>query len=78
MPQDINCSAMLILQFASPREAERVARALEPDNAGFMETALRGRTIEVRTSASSIPSMLHTLDDYLACLGIAEGLKGAP
>lgn len=76
MPQDISCSAMLILQFASPREAERVARALEPDNAGFMETVLRGRTIEVRTSASSISSMLHTLDDYLACLGIAEGLKG--
>jgi len=37
---------------------------------------LRGKTIEARMEARSIEALLHTLDDYLACLGVAEGMKG--
>jgi tRNA threonylcarbamoyladenosine modification (KEOPS) complex Pcc1 subunit len=72
---DVPCTAALVLEFSSEREASRVARALEPDNGGFVATRVRGKRIEARIEAQSIEAMLHTLDDYLACLGIAEGMK---
>jgi len=49
-----------------------VARALEPDNEGFVRTRLDGGMLLAEAEARSIPALLHTLDDYLACLGIAE------
>jgi len=73
---DVPCTATLVLEFFGEREASRVARALEPDNEGFVSTRVRGKRIEARIEAQSIEAMLHTLDDYLACLGIAEGMKG--
>jgi hypothetical protein len=71
----IRCTATLVLEFHGEREASRVARSLEPDNEGFVATRLGGRTITARFEARSIDAMLHTLDDYLACLGVAEGMK---
>jgi len=78
MTGEVRCTARLVLEFFGRQEALRVARALEPDNEGFVQTTLRGRRIEARVEAQSIDALLHTLDDYLACLGIAEGMKGTP
>jgi hypothetical protein len=72
---DVPCTARLVLEFAGEREASRVARALEPDNEGFVVTRVCGSRIEARMEAQSIDALLHTMDDYLACLGIAEGMK---
>jgi hypothetical protein len=73
---DVRCTARLFLDFDGEPEASRVACSLEPDNEGFVSTNLRGKTIEARMEARSIEALLHTLDDYLACLGVAEGMKG--
>jgi len=72
----IRCTAMLSLEFNGNSEASRVAAALEPDNEGFVATRVCGKRIEARMEAQSIEVLLHTLDDYLACLGVAEGIKG--
>jgi hypothetical protein len=73
---DVPCTARLFLDFDGEPEAARVAHSLEPDNEGFVATTVRGRRIEASMEAKSIDSLLHTLDDYLACLGVAEGMKG--
>jgi hypothetical protein len=72
----IYCTCTLELELSSPAEARRVAAALEPDNEGFVETKLNGNRITATAEAGSITALLHTLDDYLACFGIAAGVKG--
>jgi len=72
--EDFPCSVRLTLRFETAEQARRVARALEPDNEGFVRTTLKGRSICTDTDAKSIPALLHTLDDYLACLSVASRL----
>jgi len=74
----VRCTARLFLEFASEHEAERVARALEPDNLGFIETRRSGSRLEAAAQAATIPALLHTLDDYLACLAVAENMARSP
>ena len=69
---DDPCRVRLSLQFRTAEHARRAARALEPDNEGFIRTTLKGRTLVAEAEAGSIPALLHTLDDYLACLSVAS------
>jgi len=73
--EDHECSVRLTLRFDTAEQARRVAKALEPDNEGLLKTTLKGRTLLAEADAASIPALLHTLDDYLACLSVAARLK---
>ena len=73
--EEHECSVRLTLRFDTAEKARRVAKALEPDNEGFLKTTLKGRTLLAEADAASIPALLHTLDDYLACLSVAARLK---
>jgi len=74
-PLPVPCMCTLELEFSCSEEAKRVAASLEPDNEGFLVTKLKGRMLVVKAKAGSIPALLHTLDDYLACMGIAAGVR---
>lgn len=69
---DDPCRVRLELSFGTAEQARRAARALEPDNEGFVRTTLRGRRLLAEAEARSIPAILHTLDDYLACLAVVS------
>jgi len=62
----------LSLEFASPDEAERVNRSVELDNEGYLKTGVEGNRISAEISAPSLKSLLHTLDDFLSCVSVAE------
>jgi hypothetical protein len=47
-------------------------RAIELDNDKFANAERKGRIVVIRSSSESIPSMLHTLEDLLACVRVAE------
>ncbi len=49
-----------------------VHRALEPENVGFVRARVDGTAVVAEAEADSAPSLLRTLDDYLACLAAAE------
>lgn len=66
----VRCS--LVIGFASPAEAEDVHRSVALDNDGYLETEVRGSEIVARIEAGSLKSLLHTLDDFLSCLGVAD------
>jgi len=72
---DHRCRVRMTLQFESAEVARNVARALEPDNKGFLKSTVKGRRIYAEAEAGSIPAILHTLDDYLACLAVASRLR---
>ncbi len=62
----------LVLEFASPQEAEKVHRSVELDNQGYVATRVVGSAIHAEMTATSLNSLLHTLDDFLACASVAE------
>jgi hypothetical protein len=59
-------------EYESEKEAEAIAKAVEVDNYQFVNTVLKGKKIISHAESESIPSLIHTLDDFLACVGVAE------
>ena len=64
----------LVLEFANPEEAEKVNRSVELDNLDYLRTRLEGGNIVAEIEAKSLNSLLHTLDDFLACTNVAENI----
>ena len=64
--------ARITLIFDDPRAAEAVAASVSLDDDAYIRTTRRGRTIAADASAETATSLLHTLDDYLACISVAE------
>jgi tRNA threonylcarbamoyladenosine modification (KEOPS) complex Pcc1 subunit len=62
----------LRLEFESEASAEKVHRSVELDNEGYVATRVDGRVIHAVVEADSLKSLLHTLDDFLACTGVAD------
>ena len=62
----------LEFSYDSKEEAEAIAKAVEVDNYQFVKTKLDGNRIVSIAESESIPSLIHTLDDFLACVGVAE------
>ena len=72
--------AVLKFDYSSNKQAKAVADALEPDNEGFVKTTVEGKIMNAVVSAGTPESLRHTLDDFLACLKVAEdavGIKGS-
>lgn len=68
----VKCS--LILEFPDHGEAEKVHRSVELDNEGYVRSRVEGRSIHAEMEAESLKSLLHTLDDFLSCVGLAENI----
>lgn len=62
------------LEYSSPDEAQRVQKSIELDNDEHLTSVVRGNYINARADASSLGSLLHTLDDFLSCVAVAEGV----
>ncbi len=67
---DVRCR--LRFAYRSKARAERIARSLRVDDEAFITTTVDGRTLVAEAEADSFLSLLHTLDDYLACVAVAE------
>ena len=68
----MTCRATLTLAFASEDEAARMAAALAPENERFLTVRVEGPALVAEAHAAAPMSLLHTLDDALACLGAAQ------
>lgn len=64
--------AELRLAFDSPDAARRVAAALAPDDAGFLDLEVAGEVLVARVVSDSPLGLLRTLDEVLVCAGAAE------
>jgi tRNA threonylcarbamoyladenosine modification (KEOPS) complex Pcc1 subunit len=66
----------LRVEYGDPEAARTVYLALEPDNAGYVESSIDGRSLGFRISAVDAGSLRNSADDLLACLRIAEDASG--
>ena len=66
----------LRMDYDDENVAKAVYGALEPDNKGYVESELNGRTIRFLIRSEDAGSMRNTADDLLACVKIAEEASG--
>jgi len=75
MLMQVQC--VIDLEYKSEDEAEKVARSISLDNGQYAQAKVRGNRLILTASATSAPSMLHTLEDLMSCLKVAdEMVKG--
>jgi hypothetical protein len=60
--------------YPSEGEAEGVLRSVAPENVGYVKAWREGKTLVSVAEAPDPLSLLHTLEDYLACISVAEGV----
>ncbi|OPY30857.1 MAG: hypothetical protein A4E32_02183 [Methanomassiliicoccales archaeon PtaU1.Bin124] len=65
----VNCRIEIDLQ--SEEQAEAILRSIELDNGKYADAKVEGKTLILTAEAKSMPSMLHTLEDLLACVKVA-------
>ena len=66
----VNCT--LNIDFDSREKAENVFKSIKVDDLQFVSTKIKSTNLEAKIEANSISSLLHTIDDYLACVSVAE------
>lgn len=64
--------SILIFEYENENMAKAIFESLEVDNYNFAKSNLENNKIITKINSKSIPSLIHTLDDYLACVSVAE------
>ena len=62
----------IVLRFPSSNSACKVFHAVEQDNSGYVDAKQEDDSIVAVINASTLRSLLHTLDDFLSCVSVAE------
>lgn len=62
----------VVIEYDDVKKTETVLKSIEVDNLGFVKSQINGKHLEAHIESKSISSLLHTLDDYLACVSVAE------
>ncbi len=68
----MKASCEVSVMYETSKQANLVLQAIEVDNLDFVQTTIIGTSLHARIESISVSSLLHTLDDYLACVSVAE------
>jgi hypothetical protein len=64
----------LTIEFEDQTKAQKVLGSIKGDDEEFVTSTVIGKTLQATIESTSIPSLLHTLDDYLACVSVAADI----
>ncbi len=67
---DVACE--IVIEFDDINMLKTVLKSIEVDNFDFINSKINGKKLKATIKASSVSSLLHTLDDYLACVSVAK------
>jgi hypothetical protein len=62
----------LKIDFNSVDEVKKIVKSVKVDDFDFVKTNVSGKTLIAEINSKSISSLLHTLDDYIACVSVAS------
>jgi tRNA threonylcarbamoyladenosine modification (KEOPS) complex Pcc1 subunit len=68
----ISCN--LKLTYDNEKQAKQVFESVHVDDASFMNSTQQNNIISTTIQTKSVASMLHTIDDFLACIRVAENI----
>jgi len=61
----------IVVEYDDEKKAKTVLKSIEVDNFEFVNAQVKGTQLETHIESNSVSSLLHTLDDYLACISVA-------
>jgi tRNA threonylcarbamoyladenosine modification (KEOPS) complex Pcc1 subunit len=67
---DANC--LLELDLGNEERARNINRSLELDHGEHARSWVEGTVLNVECHAKSLMSLLHTIEDLMACLKVAD------
>ena len=62
----------IVIDYADKKKAMTICKAIEVDDFDFVTSKIYQGSLHAHLESTSISSLLHTLDDYLSCVSIAE------
>lgn len=68
----MKASCDVVIEFDDVEKVETVLRSIKVDDFNYVRSKADGKRLEAHIESSSVSSLLHTLDDYLACVSVAE------
>ena len=68
----MKASCNLTIEFDNTKMVETVLNSVSVDDFEFVKSKKTDKTLEAHIESDSISSLLHTLDDYLACINVAS------
>lgn len=60
------------LEFENETRAKNICGAVKPDDEGYIESKVNGNKLVAIAESDSILGLRNTIDDYLACVSLAE------
>lgn len=64
-------SCEVVIDFDDAKQAKTVLKSIEVDNFDFVKSKISGKELIANIESKSVSSLIHTLDDYLACVSVA-------
>ena len=68
----MKASCEIVIEFDDAEKVKTVLKSTEVDDFNFVKSKINGKILKARIESNSVSSLLHTLDDYLACVSVAE------
>lgn len=68
----MKASCQLTFEYPSKKQAEQVHASTKIDDGVFVDASVQDNIITATINSDSLPSLMHTLDDYLSCVSVAE------
>jgi hypothetical protein len=65
---------VVVVDYESEEKAEAVLRSIAVDNGQYAQAVREGKRVTVKAAADSAPSLLHTVEDLMACLNVADDI----
>ena len=62
----------LEIDFKSGNDVKKIVKSVSVDDFDFVKTEISGKKLVAEINSNSVSSLLHTLDDYLACVSVAS------
>ena len=77
MPEP-TCRAEVRVRWSDPATAQRALGAVHADDDEFLTTRVESDTLIATAAGRDTRSLLRSVDDFLACLSVAEDVMNAP
>ena len=68
----MNIHCRIELEFDTEKTAADICKAVEPDDGDYIESRVEGNKLIATARSDSLLGLRSTVDDYLACVSVAE------
>ena len=66
----------ILIDFDDAEKLKTIIKSIEIDDFYYVKSQVIDKRLEANIESKSISSLIHTLDDYLACISVAEKVVG--